>query len=136
MPFIADASATLPWCFEDESTSWSEALFDRVSDGEILFVPSHWSIEVTNGLRTAERRGRMRLGLAEAFLHQLGSLSLHVDPAPRPDAAERLLLLSRKHRLTIYDAVYLELAMRLELELATLDGELISAALSENVKLL
>jgi hypothetical protein len=43
--FVADASATLPWCFEDEATSWSETLLDRVCEGELLFVPAHWIVE-------------------------------------------------------------------------------------------
>ena len=44
--------------------------------------------------------------------------------------------LAERHRLTLYDAVYLELALRRELPLATLDKELRSAADTEKIRVL
>jgi len=58
-----------------------------------------------------------------------------MQPSALAEIAKTVLALSRKHRLTAYDAAYLELAMRLDVELATLDGELRLAALSEGVVL-
>ncbi len=92
--------------------------------------------EITNAMRMAERRGRIQAGDAEVFLDKLDRVALQPQPAMTKEQAKAALSLSRKHMLTIYDAVYLELAMRLRLKLATLDGDLISAALSEGVPLL
>ena len=47
-----------------------------------------------------------------------------------------VLTLARQHRLSFYDAVYLELAQREGLALATLDNELIKAAPPEGVRLI
>ena|ERR1039458_2505867 len=56
--FVADASATLPWCFEEEATPATEALLERLRAGEPAVVPAHWPTEVMNGLIMAVRRGR------------------------------------------------------------------------------
>ena len=44
-----------------------------------------------------------------------------------------VLRLARSHRLSVYDASYLELALREKLQLATLDGHLQSAATAEGI---
>jgi len=56
---VLDASATLPWCFEDEATPETEALLDDLRDGSFAVVPAHWATEVMNGLLVAQRRGRI-----------------------------------------------------------------------------
>lgn len=58
--FVADASATLPWRFEDEATPWTEALLDRVESGEEVVVPAHWPIEVTQESDRDRRTRRKR----------------------------------------------------------------------------
>jgi len=133
--FVADASATMPWCFEDEATSWSDGLLERVIAGDVIVVPAHWSTEVSNALLMAERRSRIQPGRAELFRDQLDGLFIEMQPSALAEIAKTVLALGRKHRLTAYDAAYLELAMRLDVELATLDGELRLAALSEGVVL-
>jgi hypothetical protein len=57
--FVADASATLPWRFEDEATPWTEPLLDRIQYGEEVRVPAHWPLEVANALLIGRRRGRV-----------------------------------------------------------------------------
>jgi predicted nucleic acid-binding protein len=102
MPFVVDASATLPWCFEDEATPWSEALLDRLSLGEQATAPAHWPIEVSNALLMAIRRQRITPDQAEQFLEKLASLRISVEPPlttetnqsgllPVPDAQPYLL---------------------------------------------
>jgi hypothetical protein len=44
--FVADASATLAWCFDDEGTPATEALLERLRLGELAIVPAHWPFEV------------------------------------------------------------------------------------------
>ena len=136
MPFVVDASATLPWCFPDEATASTEALLDRVAAGEQVTVPAHWLTEVSNGLLTAIRRKRIEREQAERFLDQLGSLRVAFASPISITQAQATLSLSIKHKLTFYDAAYLDLALRTQLPLATLDGELIDAARAEGVFLL
>jgi len=134
--FVVDASATMPWCFEDEATSWSESLLDRVDSGDPIVVPAHWHMEVTNTLLMGERKGRIEAGMAEALLDQLDKLPKQVQEPLDSKHSKEALRLSRRYQLTFYDAAYLELALRLRLELATKDNELLAAAIAEGVILL
>ena len=132
MAFVIDASATLPWRFADEATPWTEALLDRVAGGEEVVVPAHWPLEIVNGLLMAQRKGRVTGRVTDAqmneFLEDLASLPIRVVPAPAPTQWAVILGLAQRHRLTAYDAAYLDMAERTGLPLATLDGKLRQAA--------
>jgi predicted nucleic acid-binding protein len=54
--FVVDASAALAWCFEDEASTWTEGLLERLRQGDRSLVPAHWPTEVLNGLLVASRR--------------------------------------------------------------------------------
>ena len=58
--------------------------------------------------------------------------ALRIDRSPDENAVLRL---ARAHRLSVYDAAYLELAQREGLPLATLDADLQRAAAGEGVAL-
>jgi len=95
-------------------------------------VPSIWWFEVRNTLIVNERRGRITEADTAAFLLGLTRLGVMVDRAPEEAA---VLALARTHRLTVYDASYLELAQREALPLATLDQPLRAAALAAGTSL-
>jgi predicted nucleic acid-binding protein len=126
--FIPDASAALPWCFEDEATPWTESLLNRLAVGERIVVPAHWPLEVTNGLLMAIRRGRVTGEKVRRFIEDLKGLALRIEPPLSPMFWPGVLETAEQHRLTAYDAAYLELARRTGLPLATLDGDLQTAA--------
>jgi predicted nucleic acid-binding protein len=134
--FVVDASATLPWCFEDEATQWSEGLLDRLREGDRIAAPAHWPTEVTNGLLMGLRRQRIQPGRPELFWDALSVLPIDIETPLTPDQAKVVLKLCGAHGLTVYDAVYLELAMRKHFSLATQDSALQRAALLEAVVLL
>lgn len=90
---------------------------------------------MTNILIAAERRGRITTELAEEFLFNLRELSVIVDPADIVLTFENIRQLAREHKLTSYDAAYLELAMRKEIPLVTLDADLKKAAISSAVEI-
>jgi predicted nucleic acid-binding protein len=136
MQFVADASVTLSWCFEDEATPWTDGLLDRLRNGDQILVPAHWPTEVSNGLLMALRRKRIRPDRPALFWNELEILPVEVEPPVLPDQAKAVLLLSEQHGLTVYDAAYLELAKRKGLPLATLDSALLKAAPLENVILI
>lgn len=122
-----DASIALTWCFEDEVTEATEAIGTRV-DSEGAVVPNLWRLEVANALLLAERRGRLKRSDMEQRLELLAALPITIDGDTASDAWTDTLLLARAERLTLYDAAYLELAIRRDVELATLDRELRRAA--------
>jgi predicted nucleic acid-binding protein len=129
--FIPDASVTLPWRFDDEATPWTEALLSRLESGDHAVVPAHWPLEVVNALLVARRRGRVTAEQIGEFIEDLSALPIRIESPSDPQHWPAILALAEKHRLTAYDAAYLELALRTGLSLATLDGELRTAALKE-----
>jgi predicted nucleic acid-binding protein len=135
MAFIIDASAALPWRFEDEATPWTESLLDRVERGEQVLAPAHWPREIINGLLMARRRNRVTDAQVREFIEDLAALPIQVEPASVPARWPAILALAEQYRLTAYDAAYLDLARRSGLPVATLDGDLRKAATKAGVEL-
>jgi predicted nucleic acid-binding protein len=127
MAFVIDASATLPWCFEDEATPGTDRLLFDLRAGDTAAVPAHWPLEVLNSLLIALRRGRIPREKIERFWSDLTALAIRVQPTELAAWSE-IHRLAEQYRLTAYDAAYLELAQRIGLPLATLDGDLRKAA--------
>ncbi|WP_211259500.1 type II toxin-antitoxin system VapC family toxin [Belnapia moabensis] len=132
---MLDASATFPWLFEDEASPATDALLDHVTEHGAV-VPALWFLECTNGLAMAERRGRIDGTSLVAAVALLRRLPLVVDDAAPSRALDAVLELARTHRLTAYDAGYLDLALRRGLPLATSDAPLRAAATAAGVSLL
>ncbi|MDO9712530.1 type II toxin-antitoxin system VapC family toxin [Paracraurococcus lichenis] len=132
---VLDASATFPWLFEDEASLVADALLDHVTEHGAV-VPALWFLECTNGLAMAERRGRIDgAGIVKAIA-LLRRLPLILDNEAPSRALDTVLDLARTHRLTTYDAGYLDLALRRGLPLATDDAPLRAAATTAGVVLL
>ena len=134
--FVVDASAALAWCFEDEAGGWSDGLVERLRQGDQIAVPAHWPAEILNGLLVASRRKRIKPDQPALFWDELAKLPIRVEAAPTHRQAKTVLALGEKHRLTVYDAAYLELAQRRNLPLGTLDADLRNAAQEEGIVLL
>jgi predicted nucleic acid-binding protein len=132
MPFVLDASIVACWAFDDEDHPVAALALERIRTDE-AFVPNIWWFEVRNILIVNERRGRLSENDTSTFLRSLARLRVTIDRSP--DEAG-IIALARRHRLTIYDASYLELALRESLPFATLDKELASAAGVEKATLL
>ena len=135
MNFVLDATVALSWCFEDEQSEPALTVLDSLRESEAV-VAHHWTLEMANGLLSAERRGRIDGDGATRFSRLLLALPIAVDPVARGTALKETRRLARTHRLTSYDAAYLELAIRLGVPLATLDDRLRAAAKQEGVALL
>jgi predicted nucleic acid-binding protein len=133
--FVADASVTLPWCFQDEATAWTDGLLDRLRGGDRIAVPAHWPTEISNGLLMGLRRKRIPPGRPQLFWDQLAILPIDVEPPLTSVQAKAVLTLCEVHGLTVYDAAYLELAMRKGLPLATQDSDLVKAAQLEGASM-
>ena len=131
MALVLDASVTASWYLRDESHVGSSDILDRLLvEGGI--VPMHWWFEIRNVLMRSEQRGRASRQETDAFLDRLRRLP--IEPALLPDELP-IIDLARRHRLSFYDAAYLELAQRESHVLATFDHDLIAAAKAEGVTL-
>jgi predicted nucleic acid-binding protein len=132
MPFVLDASIAACWAFEDENHPAAALALERIRTDEVL-VPGIWWFEVRNTLVVNERRGRLSEADTAIFLRGLSRLGVTIDRTPEESA---VLALARTHRLSFYDASYLELAQREGLPLVTLDHDLRKAARAAGTALL
>jgi predicted nucleic acid-binding protein len=131
--FVIDASAALAWCFSDEASEATNALLTRLQKGDEAVVPAHWPAEVANALLMAVRRQRISSQDARRFLEDVDLLPIRIDIVTQKLVRLHILPLAEKHALTVYDAAYLELAMRQALPLATFDNDLRRGAQASGV---
>ena len=122
--FVLDASVAVAWLLDDEDEVRAAAALARI-ETEVALVPQFWHLEVRNALLGAERRGRICVDEVNARMRGLTELPVRTDTESQIGTA---FALARTHGLSMYDAVYLELAQRSDAPLATLDNALARAA--------
>ncbi len=136
--FVLDASVTLSWLLSDASPAErayaAKVLEAMKSPDQGAEVPATWSLEIANVIARAEARGLLSEAQSEAFLTMLADTRIRTDGATAARALTDTLSLARRHRLSSYDASYLDLALRTGLPLATLDADLDKAARKAGVK--
>lgn len=125
MPFVLDNSVVAGWFLEDQATPYTDAIAARLEEDRAV-VPGLWQLEFANVLRTACKRNRIAAAQAQQVIEQICSLPIEIDK-DTPGPAE-LLALALRYDLSSYDAAYLELALRLQLPIATKDQPLRTAA--------
>ena len=125
--FVLDASMALAWHFKDEFIGRARRV-SEMADACAVVVPQHWFAEVANGMLIGERRKRSSIGDGALFAGRTALLDLSIDAADPARMFDVILPLARAHGMTVYDTLYLELAERRGLPLASLDDELNAAA--------
>jgi predicted nucleic acid-binding protein len=135
MSLVLDSSVTLAWVYSEEASQAVSRVLDLVNSNG-AWVPSLWRLEVANILEMGVRRGRHDAAFRDATLADLSLLPVSTDSETEKQAWGATLRLAERHRLTLYDAAYLELAQRRSVALASLDGDLRVAAQAEDVALL
>lgn len=133
--FVLDCSVTMAWLFEDENTSSTENILNLLESTQAI-VPSIWPLEVANVLLIAVKKKRVTPTQASSFIDALTALPIHIDESTSTRAMHSIFTLATQENLTIYDAAYLELAVREKIPLATKDLDLIKACKLLNIKVL
>ena len=126
--FVADASVAIAWVHPAQATAETAAMLDAVAEGATIEVPALWPLEVANALLVLVRRRKLTGDERDAALRLLGGIRLRIDHDAAAVAFSRLAELATTHDLSVYDAAYLELAMRRRLALGCKDGPLRQAA--------
>ena len=132
---VIDASVTLSWVYSDEHSAASDALLARVADQGAV-VPALWRLEIANALQSGIKRKRIDAAYRDSSIQLLLRLPVEIDPDTNDHAWTTILHLADLHQITVYDASYLELALRRGLPLATRDDQLAAAAGSAGAILL
>ena len=135
--FVLDNSVAMRWLLKTKRNAdqkYAEDVLDSLFGASAL-VPNLWHLEATNVLLSAEKRDGISLGEIEGFISQLENLPILTDSMTSHQAFNRTLTLARAYKLSSYDAAYLELAIRENLPIATLDKNLTKAAMKADVEL-
>ncbi len=135
MSIVLDASMALAWLIEradPAEASLARQAFDEVNANGAR-VPALWYSEVANTLLVFERAKRLTEQVSAIYLSDLALMTITLDDLSPELRLTRILDLGRMHKLTAYDATYLELAMRRAATLATFDRKLTDAARAAGV---
>lgn len=135
MSFVLDCSVALAWIMPDEDDPRADAVLDRLRD-EVAVVPTLWPLEVGNVLLMGIRRSRITESEAAQAIHDLRALPIEIDRKTHEHTFDKTSELALQHRLTLYDAAYLELAVRRKLQLSTLDEALGAACRAVGIELI
>jgi predicted nucleic acid-binding protein len=134
MRLVIDASFIASLLLPDEAGERSALLLGEIKEGGAV-APTLWQLEIVNMLMTAERRKRLNASEVNRLLEAIDALPVTLQPGLTSKQRGDLVHLARKHALTAYDAAYLELALRLDLPLATVDASLVRSAKAEGAQL-
>ena len=135
--FVLDASVALAWVVDRNPNLYAALVQQRVQAGERAIVPALWQLEVTSVLAAVQRRGVLSAAEVEEGLRYFeGFLAAQAEIISAFPGMREILRLARELGLTSYDALYVDLARREGLPLATLDKGLRAAATKAGVALL
>lgn len=129
---VIDASLASAWCFPDERTDYTNGVLQAVSSSLESFAPRLWAYEIRNSVLMGLRRGRITKTDAEGFLDSLDDLNIRLTD---PVSYDAVFELAETNGLTVYDAAYLDLAIRESAQLASLDNDLRRAAVKAGISL-
>lgn len=132
MGLVVDVSSIVSLAFGDEDATYSAAVVDEIVSLREALAPAIFWFEIRNVLVVSERRGRLTAAEADTFLATLGDLPIETAPLPEQLG---VLGLARQSELRVYDAAYLDLALRSGRLLASLDRKLLSAAAEVGVEI-
>lgn len=135
MPFVIDCSVALSWYFSDEINDRTQALRDQLVN-ESIHVPCLWPIEITNVVLAALRQNRITDDELPDLLDDLRELPDEIDRETDSMVWDESFHLAKQFNLSIYDATYMELAVRRELPIATLDKGLAKACQEADINIL
>ncbi len=115
----------MAWFFKDEADAYSNSILERLTKAT-AWVPPIWKLEVANAFLMAENKKRISSAEIAQAMAEIKLLPIEVE-REEPDSAT-LINLARKYKLSVYDATYLDIAIRLGFPLASKDNKLLAAA--------
>jgi len=135
--FALDASVTLSWILDNPVVPYANRVKQDLLNGARAVVPPLWHAEVANVLAISERRRMLTTADVDAALHSLDQIVQQgIETEDGVTLLRTAFNTARTHGLSAYDGIYLDLAQRLNLPLATLDRALKAAAARAGVQLL
>ena len=131
---VIDAFVALARCFPDEASECPDGVLVAL-EGRAILVPVLWSVEMTNAVLMAERRKRVKQPKIRRFVELLDAQTVIMDSQSVTESVSNILPIAREYGLSVYDAAYLDVAVRHAVPLATLDSALQKAARKAGIEI-
>lgn len=132
---VLDASLVIAWLMTEKLPSGDTDVYNDLPDN-VLIVPSHWPLEISNALRSRIKSNRISVSDFHDIMERFDLLNVEVQSPLELDEIGPLAHFAGTHELTTYDAAYVQLAMQRRVPLATLDRAMRTAATKLNIPLL
>jgi predicted nucleic acid-binding protein len=136
MTYVIDSSFGAAHSLPDEQNDDIDSFFDSLTEQDILSVPQLFWYEISNIFKKTAACNRIEAKDAPAMLQGVGNLNFTTDTANGSGYSAVLFTLARKYSLTCYDAAYLELAIRTQAVIGTLDSDLKEACIKAGLQTL
>ena len=127
MRVVVDASVVLAWSYKDEHSPYADGILVQLTrDG--ASAPPIWPLEVANSILVALRKGRISPEDLPGALADVDDLPISIAAESKDTVFGPVASIAREQGISVYDASYVELALREGLPLATVDVRLREAA--------
>jgi predicted nucleic acid-binding protein len=136
MQYVIDSSFNAAHSLPDEQNSHVDVFFDGLTDEDILSVPQLFWYETSNVFRNNVVRKRIKADDVPVMFEKIEDLNLNTETTSGSDYSVKIFKLARDYCLTCYDAAYLELAIRKQAVLLTLDNDLKEASIRAGLQTL
>lgn len=135
MNLVVDCSFFMSSILPDETQNKVEDIFYRISQREfIVYVPSIFYLECSNVLVSSLSRDHITQESFEEYSNLLKLMPITVDKfSATTESIYSISRLANKYNLSSYDASYLDLAIRLEASIASLNKKLLDACTKANI---
>jgi predicted nucleic acid-binding protein len=132
---VIDASLVIALVLREANVGEPAAVYEALQT-DLLMVPAHWPVELANALLVNQRRGRIPAATIDAIIDNLFAFRPIIDTSPSLDQITSVIQFATKEKLTVYDAVYVQLALTRNAYLATIDTDMRACARRLDIPLL
>jgi predicted nucleic acid-binding protein len=136
MTYVIDSSFSAAHSLLDEQNDYVDSFFDNLTDQDVLSVPQLFWYEISNIFKKTVMRKRIEAEAVPLMLEGIENLNLTTDAISGSDYSTNLFTLACEYNLTCYDAAYLELAIRTQAVVGTLDSDLKEACIKAGLQTL
>ncbi len=127
--YVVDASVAVKWCLPAQNELFvpqAQALLDSYQTGDLQFVvPDLFWLEVANALWKAVWKGTIDAPWAEKSYDEI--TNLEIPTIASLEFVPKALQLAIERGRTVYDSLYLALALHSRVDLITADERLANA---------
>jgi predicted nucleic acid-binding protein len=132
---VVDASLVIALILREDNVNEAASVYGALQI-DLLIVPAHWPAEIANALWANQQRDRIPPGKIDVILEDVFSFKPIIDAPPSGERIASLIQFAETEKLTVYDAIYVQLALTRDASLATIDTDMRACARRLNIPLL